>query len=299
LFDGAGDLDANAFQERLDDAGAEIGFDASRDFVYGSMRMLADQKDEALGLLRLAIELRASMPSRSTVCSQIVSGIVASAKDPDHRAICLGQALYGEHPYSRRDQGTQETLAGISADDLRALHKRLSRAATSPSLWSVQSMPETLARQLHDKLFGVCRRSLRCKRSQGRGEARPGNPFLRPAAPTLQLAYPGIDGTIPSFCSIPHEPHPRRRVVHVAAFQRVREKRGLAYSIDSSLVNNEHSSGHHQGRRRAPTVRPKRWRSSARSEAHGGRGRERRNLKPPRSMSSDRMRSTISTPRVQ
>ena len=44
LFDeGAGDLDANAFQERLDDAGAEMRFDASRDYVYGSMRMLADQ----------------------------------------------------------------------------------------------------------------------------------------------------------------------------------------------------------------------------------------------------------------
>ena len=53
LFDeGAGDLDANAFQERLDDAGAEMRFDASRDYVYGSMRMLADQKDEALELLR-------------------------------------------------------------------------------------------------------------------------------------------------------------------------------------------------------------------------------------------------------
>ena len=57
LFDeGAGDLDSEAFQIKLDDAGAEMGFDAGRDSIYGSMRMLAEQKDEAFDLLRLAIE---------------------------------------------------------------------------------------------------------------------------------------------------------------------------------------------------------------------------------------------------
>ena len=55
LFDeGAGDLDSDAFQNRLDDAGAEMRFSGGRDAIYGSMRMLADQKDEALELLRLA-----------------------------------------------------------------------------------------------------------------------------------------------------------------------------------------------------------------------------------------------------
>src|ERR671922_1443152 len=47
LFDeGAGDLDSNAFQNRLDDAGAEMSFDAGRDALYGSMRMLAEEKDD-------------------------------------------------------------------------------------------------------------------------------------------------------------------------------------------------------------------------------------------------------------
>src|SRR5690349_8482844 len=45
LFDeGAGDLDSDAFQEKLDDAGAEMRFEASRDRVYGSMRMLASEE---------------------------------------------------------------------------------------------------------------------------------------------------------------------------------------------------------------------------------------------------------------
>ncbi|TIW82999.1 MAG: insulinase family protein, partial [Mesorhizobium sp.] len=44
LFDeGAGTLDSEAFQIRLDDAGAEMSFEETRDGIYGSMRMLAEQ----------------------------------------------------------------------------------------------------------------------------------------------------------------------------------------------------------------------------------------------------------------
>ena len=57
LFDeGAGDLDSDAFQSKLDDAGAEMRFSAGRDTISGSMRTLAENKDEAFDLLRLAIE---------------------------------------------------------------------------------------------------------------------------------------------------------------------------------------------------------------------------------------------------
>ena len=52
LFDeGAGEFDSDTFQTKLDDAGAEIRFGAARDSLYGSMRMLAEKKDEAFDLL--------------------------------------------------------------------------------------------------------------------------------------------------------------------------------------------------------------------------------------------------------
>ncbi|HLV83964.1 MAG TPA: insulinase family protein, partial [Devosia sp.] len=45
LFDeGAGTLDSESFQIALDDAGAEMGFIADADALYGSMRMLAEQR---------------------------------------------------------------------------------------------------------------------------------------------------------------------------------------------------------------------------------------------------------------
>ncbi len=248
LFDeGAGDLDANAFQERLDDAGAEMRFDASRDFVYGSMRMLADQKDEALELLRLAIETpRFDAAPIDRIRSQIMSGIVANAKDPETAAqFAWAKALYGEHPYSRRDEGTEQTLAAIAADDLKAFHKRLfaRENLTVAVVGAIDA--ETLKIQL-DRLFGSLpeKPSLQqVNRVQPKLGQEIRIPYDLPQA-SLQLAYPGIERSDPQFFAAVLMNHILGGGTFTSRlFSEVREKRGLAYSIDSSLVNNEHSSG--------------------------------------------------------
>jgi zinc protease len=248
LFDeGAGDLDSNAFHAKLDDAGAEMGFDANRDFVYGSMRMLADQKDEALDLLRLAIESpRFDAAPIDRVRSQIVSGIEANAKDPETAAqFAWAKALYGEHPYSRRDEGTEQTLAAISADDLKALHKRLFARGNLTVAVVGAIDAKTLAVQL-DRLFGdlPAEPSLQ---NVAKVEPKLGQeiriPYDLPQA-SLQLAYPGIERNDPEFFAAYLMNHILGGGSFTSRlFSEVREKRGLAYSIDSSLVNNEHSSG--------------------------------------------------------
>lgn len=248
LFDeGAGDLDANAFQERLDDAGAEMRFDASRDYVYGSMRMLADQKDEALELLRMAIETpRFDAAPIDRIRSQIVSGIVANAKDPETAAqFAWAKALYGEHPYSRRDEGTEQTLASITAEDLKSFHKRLfaRENLTVAVVGAIDA--ETLKLEL-DKLFGDLpeKPSLQpVDRVQPKLAQEIRIPYDLPQA-TLQLAYPGIERSDPQFFAAFLMNHILGGGTFTSRlFNEVREKRGLAYGIESSLVNNEHSSG--------------------------------------------------------
>ncbi|RVD50565.1 insulinase family protein, partial [Mesorhizobium sp. M7A.F.Ca.ET.027.03.2.1] len=126
LFDeGAGPLDSEDFQIKLDDAGAEMSFDESRDGIYGSMRMLAEQRDQAFDLLRLAVnEPRFDQLPIDRIRSQILSGIIAGENDPDTVAQNKwARALYGDHPYSRSDQGTKESIATITPNDLKALHK--------------------------------------------------------------------------------------------------------------------------------------------------------------------------------
>ena len=248
LFDeGAGDLDSEAFQVRLDDAGAEMRFGAGRDTIYGSMRMLADQKDEAFELLRLAIgQPRFDAAPIDRIRAQIVSGIVAGARDPETTAqMKWAEAVYGDHPYARPDEGTEKTLATITSDDLKAFHKAVF-ARGNLHVAIVGAIDAETSKGVLDHLFG----------------GLPEKPALAPVVKTewklaqqirvdydlpqtsLQLAYPGVERDAPDFFAA----YLMNHILGGGAFSsrlfdEVREKRGLAYSIGSSLVNYEYASG--------------------------------------------------------
>jgi zinc protease len=247
LFDeGAGDLDSDAFQVKLDDAGAEMSFDAGRDAFYGSMRMLADQKDEALDLLRLAIEApRFDQEPIDRIRAQVVAGIRANASDPETIAQQKWlQALYGGHPYSRQDQGTEQSLATITADDLKTMHRKLF-ARDDLVVGVVGAIdPDTLKKEL-DKLFGDL----------------PEKAELTPVADvelklgqeidvaydlpqtTLQFAYPGLARDNPEYFAAYLMNYVLGGGTFTSRlFEEVREKRGLAYSVTSGLVNYDHAN---------------------------------------------------------
>ncbi|MFA1626226.1 M16 family metallopeptidase [Rhizobium mongolense] len=247
LFDeGAGDLESNAFQQRLDDAGAEMRFDARRDAVYGFMRVLANQKDDAFALLRLAIEQpRFDQAAMDRVRAQIVSGITAKEKDPETAAqIAWMKAIYGDHPYSRPYEGTEQSLAAITPSDLKALHTRLFTRGNLAIAVAGAIDAGALKRDLDQIFSGL-----------------PAEPSLVPVAETapklgqeiriqydlpqdrLRLAYPGISRKDPQFFAA----YMMNHILGGGAFTsrlwtEVREKRGLAYGIGSRLENNDHAS---------------------------------------------------------
>jgi len=55
LDEGAGDLDAKTFHARLERKAIELGFQAERDTLRGTLRTLTENKDEAFDYLRLAV----------------------------------------------------------------------------------------------------------------------------------------------------------------------------------------------------------------------------------------------------
>jgi zinc protease len=248
LFDeGAGDLDSDAFQTKLDDAGAEMRFGAGRDTVFGSMRMLAEKRDEALGLLKLAVnQPRFDAAPIDRIRAQIVAGIVASERDPDTVAqVRWQEALYGDHPYARQEDGTQMSLSAITADDLRAYHKAVFARDTLNVAVVGAIDAETLKKQL-DELFGDL----------------PEKSDLRPVSDvdmklgqqvvvdyelpqtTLRLAYPGVARAAPDFFAAYLMNHILGGGTFSSRlFDQVREKRGLAYGVGSSLVTSKYSSG--------------------------------------------------------
>ncbi|MEP1112053.1 MAG: insulinase family protein, partial [Nitratireductor sp.] len=112
LFDeGAGDLERKAFQDRLDASGAEMSFSSGADAFYGSMRMLAEERAAAFELLALAVNKpRFDAEPLTRIRAQLIARLKARERDPGTRAdIAWTSAIYGEHPYARRSEGTAET----------------------------------------------------------------------------------------------------------------------------------------------------------------------------------------------
>ena len=246
LFDeGAGELESDAFQIALDDAGAEMSFSSSPDAIYGSMRMLADRQDEAFGLLKLAVaEPRFDAAPIARIRDQIVTGIEARALDPETRGdIAWAEALYQDHPYARRVEGTKETLASITADDLKGFHER-NFARSNLTVGIVGAIDaETLGRRL-DEIFGALPQAAQLE------PVPPADPkygqdirinYNLPQT-SLQLAYPGIERHDPQFFAA----YLMNQILGGGSFssrlfKEVREKRGLAYGVGSSLVNRDYA----------------------------------------------------------
>ncbi len=247
LFDeGAGELDSDAFQTKLDDAGAEMRFGAERDRTFGSMRMLAEKKDEAFDLLKLAIQQpRFDAAPMDRIRAQIVSGIVANQRDPETAArVKWAEALYGAHPYARPDEGTEKSLATITADDLRDYHRRVF-ARDNLNVAVVGAIDaETVKREL-DRLFGDLpeRSDLRpVEKVDLKLDQEVRVDYDLPQT-SLQLAYPGVPRDAPDFFAAYLMNHILGGGTFTSRlFDEVREKRGLAYGINSSLVTQEYAS---------------------------------------------------------
>lgn len=247
LFDeGAGDLDSEAFQVRLDDAGAEMSFNETRDGLYGTMRMLAENKDEALDLLRLAVlDPRFDQGPIDRIRAQILSGIISGERDPGTVAQARwAEAVYGDHPYARPDEGTRESLARIVPDDLHALHKAMF-ARSGLHVGVVGAIDaETLKKDL-DKVFGDLPEAQAlhpvANVDLNLGQELQVNYDLPQTS--LQLAFPGIPRDSPDFYAAAL----MNQILGGGSFtsrlfDEVREKRGLAYSVNSALINREHSA---------------------------------------------------------
>ncbi|MBB3237774.1 M16 family metallopeptidase [Phyllobacterium endophyticum] len=245
LFDeGAGDLTSDTFQQKLDDVGAEMGFNADDDNISGSIRMLADKRDEAVDLLALAVNApRFDQAPIDRIRQQVIAGIKSSERDPN--AIAgrkFAEALYGDHPYGRRSEGTEASLSSITHDDLKSFHKR-NFGRDNLIVAVVGSIsPEELA-PLLDKVFGslpekaqlvpIAEAKLTFGQTTRVDYALPQT--------SISMVYPGVRRQDPDF-------FPAYIMNHILGggtfssriYNEVREKRGLAYSAGSNLVTRDH-----------------------------------------------------------
>ncbi|KAB7614306.1 insulinase family protein [Amylibacter sp. SFDW26] len=127
LEEGSGDMDASAFSRATEELAAGFGFDASRDSVSISARVLKENQDQSLALLKQALmQPTFSDVAFARVQNQVVSIVKSKQTDPQDIATRAMAALaYSNHPYSQSLEGTLETVTNLTAEDMRQAHKNI------------------------------------------------------------------------------------------------------------------------------------------------------------------------------
>ena len=240
LDEGAGDLNAQQFQERMEEKAIEIGFSAARDQFRGSLRSLSVNLDEAVTLLRLALTVpRFDTEAVERIRSQVLAELSRSSTNPNEIANRRFWATaFPDHPYGRPSKGTPDTVSAITADDLKTYAKNVF-AREQLTVGIVGDLSADAAGRLIDRVFGdlpakpalapVADRAI-----QGLGERIVIN--LDVPQTVINFGGPGIGRHDPDFMAAYVVNHIYGAGTHTSRlYNEVREKRGLAYSIRSSL----------------------------------------------------------------
>lgn len=246
LFDeGAGDLDSDSFQERIDNLGGEMSFTASPDSVSGSIRMLAENRDAVSDLLALAVNKpRFDQDAVDRIRQQVVASLEASQRNPSTIASRkFSEVLYGNHPYGRPDEGTVKSLQSISREDLATFHRK-NFARDRLTVGVVGSINAKDLGEMLDKVFGDLPANAELVPVPDAKLALGTTTSLSFDMPqtSISFVYPAIPRKDPEFFAAYLMNHILGGGFTPRLYAEVREKRGLAYSVSSSMALRDHVS---------------------------------------------------------
>jgi zinc protease len=240
LDEGAGPLDSQAFQRRMQDLNMKMSFNATLDHFSGTFQTLTENRDDAFDMLRLALnEPRFDAGPVDRIRGQILVSIARKGQSPDDVAANAWMRLaFADHVYSRPTDGTLDTVRAIAPEDLKDMASRLF-ARGGLKIAVVGDVDAATLGTLLDKVFA----------------GLPAQTQLAAVPETAVTSGPAqeiIDMNIPqSVIQFGHAGFKRKDDDFVPAYilnyilggggfnsrltTEVREKRGLAYSIYSYL----------------------------------------------------------------
>jgi zinc protease len=240
LDEGAGDLTSAAFQQKLEDQAIKMSWASDRDDFRGSLRTLSDRKDAAFDLLRLALTApRFDADAVERMRTQLSASLRRESVDPNQIASnAWWAAAFPDHPYGRPPKGTLESLAKITAGDLRTYVAHVF-ARSNLKVAVVGDIDAAAVGRMLDRVFG----SLPAKaqlaavppaKMHGIGKIN----VVDLDVPQATVSFGGV--------GLPRK-HPDFVTAYVVnhifgggsftsrLYQEVREKRGLAYGVSTFL----------------------------------------------------------------
>lgn len=247
LDEGAGVYDSEGFHRALDEDAIEMSFSADRDILTGRMQSLSRNSARAVALLQLAVaDARLEAESLDRVVSQIAAGLKREANDPDFVAGRSLRALaYPNHPYGLPVRGELSTLPTLTRANLIEMRAAMF-ARDNLKIAAVGAIDAaTLAGHLDDVFGRLPEKASLNLVAPGAFSGTGTRHVDRIDVPqsTIRFGREGLARRDPDFI-------PAMVVNHILGggifsarlFREVREKRGLAYSVYSQLVNYDHAA---------------------------------------------------------
>lgn len=241
LDEGAGDLDAKAFQARAERNAVELSFRASRDEIRGSLKVLSNRKDEGFDLLRLALNNpRFDQEPVERIRAQMLTALKRETTSPNEIGSRLWwRTAFPNHPYSLPTNGTLESVPTIARDDLTGYAGRV-LARDHLRVGVVGDIDAATLGALLDRVFGALPAKAQLRDvPKARPESVGKRLEVQLDVPQTVVAFGGlgIPRKDPDFI-------PAFIVNHILGggsfssrlYSEVREKRGLAYSVYSYLL---------------------------------------------------------------
>jgi len=248
LDEGAGALDSEAYQGKLEDLSSSITFEPSQDYFEGTVRTVSPHRDEVFDLLRLALtQPRFDAPAVARVRDEITKAIAARAEEPNALAGKIWwRTNFPNEAYGRPLLGTAKTVDGITIDDLKAyVQTRFGR--NQLKLAVVGDLTPDELKPLLDKTFGTLPASVTEPAAPADAAPVDGGKLLlvKKSVPQSIILFgqPGLpiaDKDYYTFLVL-------NNVLGGGTFSTrlehaVREEKGLAYSIGTGLSNYDHAA---------------------------------------------------------
>ena len=246
LDEGAGHLDSQSFQARLEDEAISLHFDASKDSFSGTLKTLSQNLDSATKLLNLALtKPRFDAEPVKRIRGQILASVRRDMERP--QTIAMNEvfaSLFAGHGYGRRTDGTAESISAITENDLINFVKTMLAKENLVIGVAGDIRPDALSKFLDDA-FGAL---LDTPSTKTVAEIKPklngGIKVIEKNIPQSVIIFTGngIKRDDPDFYAALVMNH----ILGGGSFTsrlygEVREKRGLAYSISTSVYPFDHT----------------------------------------------------------
>jgi zinc protease len=247
LDEGAGDIDAKEFHERVAAKAIQLSFSASGDHASGSLRTLTENRDEAVTLLKLALTVpRFESEDVERIRRQTLTVLRRATTSPgDLAGERWSATAFPGHPYGRPSRGTLTSVPTITADDLRVYSQNVFARDTLKAA-IVGNIDAAAAGRILDEAFGSLPATATLKPvpdavPQGLGQKITID--LDVPQSLMIVGGPGILRKDPDFM-------PANVLNHILGggsfssrlYKEVRETRGLAYSAYSSMASYQHAA---------------------------------------------------------